>query len=278
MSWNLQRMIQEKGVLLAAHRGVNGGNIPCNSLASYQIAFNQGADIIEMDVQNSLDGKLYMMHPQMEHVHIGLPERKWIENMHSKEVDKLMLANQDVVPTQYPIATLDQALACLKGKCYVNIDKFWQNPKSIAELIRKYDMLEQVIVKSPLEPGFLDIIEKYAPDAQFLLIAYHVEDLKRIRKRKLNFVGVEMIWKKDSDPLCQASVIESLHDEDKVIWGNSIVYNHNAILSADHTDDIALLGDPDKGWGWYCMHKFDIIQTDWLLACDLYLKSRGYRK
>lgn len=36
----------EKGVLIAAHRGVYGGNIACNTPESYEAALIQGADII----------------------------------------------------------------------------------------------------------------------------------------------------------------------------------------------------------------------------------------
>ncbi len=277
MVFDLQQSIREKRVLLAAHRGVNGGNIPCNSLACYRVALNQGADIIEMDVQNSLDGELFMLHPHMEPVHIGLPKGEWIENMPAEKVRLLHLANQDVNPTQYPIATFHEALDMLKGKCYLNVDKFWQNPKSIAGAIRSRDMQDQVIVKSTYNPEVLDIVEAYAADMQFLLVTRDAADLERIRKRKLRYVGVEMLWTDDADPLCRPEVMESLHRDGKVIWANSIVYYYKDILSAGHTDDIALLEDPERGWGWLCSHGFDIIQTDWLLACDMYLKSRGYR-
>lgn len=43
----LLEVAKEKKILVAAHRGVAGGNIPCNSLQAFQIALNQGADIIE---------------------------------------------------------------------------------------------------------------------------------------------------------------------------------------------------------------------------------------
>ena len=35
---------------LVAHRGVCGANVPCNSILAYQIALNQGADVVEIDV------------------------------------------------------------------------------------------------------------------------------------------------------------------------------------------------------------------------------------
>ena len=53
-------------VLVAAHRGVAGGNVPCNSLLGYRGALRQGADIVELDVSRSLDGTLYAFHPCME--------------------------------------------------------------------------------------------------------------------------------------------------------------------------------------------------------------------
>lgn len=52
--------------LLAAHRGVAGGNIPCNTLVAYEIALRQGADIVELDVARSADGVLFVFHPGME--------------------------------------------------------------------------------------------------------------------------------------------------------------------------------------------------------------------
>ena len=57
---------QEGRILVAAHRGVSGANIPCNSLTAFQIALNQGADIVELDVPASADGELFVFHPCTE--------------------------------------------------------------------------------------------------------------------------------------------------------------------------------------------------------------------
>ncbi|MBQ1216649.1 MAG: glycerophosphodiester phosphodiesterase, partial [Clostridia bacterium] len=40
----------------------------------------------------------------------------------------------------------------------------------------------------------------------------------------------------------------------------------------------SLLQDPSVGWGWLADRGFDIIQTDWLMQCDTYLKQTGRRK
>ncbi len=276
MDFDLIRSVRERKVLLAAHRGVNGGNIPCNSLACYKIALSQGADIIEMDVHNAKDGGLFMLHPYMEPVHMALPQGQWIVDMDSGKVRNLPLANQDLVPTQYKIATFDETLDMLKGKCYLNIDKFWQNPGTISEAIRSRGMQDQVIVKSAWNEEVLAALEEYASDMQFLLITRNAEEIRNIRSRKLRFVGVEMLWTDDTDPML--AMIDTLHEEGKIAWGNSIVYNYKDILSGVHTDDTALLEDPELGWGWFCRNGFDIIQTDWLLACDGYLKKTGLRQ
>ena len=37
---------KKTGVLVAAHRGTSGGNIPPNSIAAFDIALKEGADIL----------------------------------------------------------------------------------------------------------------------------------------------------------------------------------------------------------------------------------------
>ena len=75
--------------LIVAHRGVSGGNIPCNTLAAYEVALRQGADMIEIDVEMSADGKLFIFHPGMEPVHLWCAER--LPYMTAEEIRELIL-------------------------------------------------------------------------------------------------------------------------------------------------------------------------------------------
>ncbi len=277
MSYALLDAVRKRGILLAAHRGVTGGNIPCNSAPAYIAALRQGADIIETDVANTADGGLFIMHPCKENIHVG-PKCPLLSTMTTKEVEKLYLANQDITPTQYPILSFYQMMELLRGKGFINIDKFEENPAPISREIRRLDMTEQVIVKGYYNEGMLSVVEEYGADLPFLLITRDPADIDRIKQRKVRFVGVEMLWNEDTDPLVQKDVRESLIRDDKILWGNSIVYDYRVKLSADHTDDIAVTEDPHKGWGWFCDNGFGIIQTDWLAPCDMYLKEAGYRK
>lgn len=69
MNFNIYDKANEN-IIVVAHRGVSGGNIPCNTLTSYEIALKQGADMIEVDVSCSKDGQLFVFHPGMECEHL----------------------------------------------------------------------------------------------------------------------------------------------------------------------------------------------------------------
>ena len=164
------RKESKKRILIAAHRGFAAGNIPCNSMAAYDVAINDGADIVEIDVAASQDHRLYVFHPGMEKAH--LCSEKALEQMTSEEINTLRYRNYDGFPTQFGIHTLDDVLEGLKGRCCINVDKFWMNPQSIAETIRDHDMVEDVIIKTPLDEGCLRIVEKYAPDIPFMPMGF----------------------------------------------------------------------------------------------------------
>ena len=109
-------------LLIVAHRGSSAGNVPCNTMAAYNAAIAQGADMIEVDANMSLDGTLYSFHPKMEPCHLGLDCS--LPDMHDSEIKELRYINYDKTPTQFGIATLEEIFERCKNKCYINIDKF----------------------------------------------------------------------------------------------------------------------------------------------------------
>ena len=152
--------------LLAAHRGICGANIPCNTIAAYKIAIDQGADVVELDVSRTIDGKFFAFHPGMEPAFLKCGD--YIKNMRASRVEKLFLLNQDEVKTSYKIPTLAEALDFLKGKAYINVDKFWIDIPGITEEIRRAGVADQVIVKTSTDPSYLEQVKEYAPDFMFI--------------------------------------------------------------------------------------------------------------
>ena len=62
MKFDILETARER-IILCAHRGIFGGNIPCNTIASFDFAIAEGADMIELDVTRSADGELFIFHP-----------------------------------------------------------------------------------------------------------------------------------------------------------------------------------------------------------------------
>ena len=97
MRFDIRETAAER-VILCAHRGIWGGNIPCNNLTAYDIAVREGADMVEIDVTKCADGELFIFHPGMEKRHLGMDVH--IEQMTADEVRKLRLCNYDGAPTE----------------------------------------------------------------------------------------------------------------------------------------------------------------------------------
>ena len=107
MRFDIRETAAER-VILCAHRGIWGGNIPCNNLTAYDIAVREGADMVEIDVTKCADGELFIFHPGMEKRHLGMDVH--IEQMTADEVRKLRLCNYDGAPTEIGLSTLDEVL------------------------------------------------------------------------------------------------------------------------------------------------------------------------
>ncbi len=273
---DFMKEIAQKGTLLVAHRGVAGANIPCNSLQAFAIAVRQGADIVELDVEKSLDGKLFIQHPGMEKVHL----RMWdsIKKMHSDVVKELYLSNCDLVPTDQHIVPFEEALKALRGKAIVNIDKFWENPDQIAHIVRELDMVDQVLIKTDEKKDRLQDVIKYAPDLPYLAVIKDEDENYEERLAKLpRWVGVEVLFKEEDAPVASKAYSDRLHADGKFTYVNALVYNYRAVLAAGHNDDISILGEEERGWGWLA-DRFDVIQTDFLLPCKQFLEATGRRK
>ena len=275
-NFDLHRDAAERGVLLVAHRGVWGGNVPPNTLAAYDTALAHGADMLEIDVDMTADGRLVIFHPGMERAMLGWHGR--IGDEPWSFVRKLRYMNIDECPTQFGLCTLDEVLARYKGRCYLNVDKFWDHPAEIAAAIRKRGMADQCLVKTGANPRVLDILEEHAADMPFLAVVRTLEELADVRKRKLRHVGAEVLFASEDHPFASDAFIRREHKAGNLLWANAIIYNVREQLVAGRSDDMATAGnDPEGSWGWLADKGYDFIQTDWMLACSQFLERTGRR-
>ena len=270
IKFNIYDATREK-IFIVAHRGVFGGNIPCNTIASYEVALKQGADMIETDVNVTSDGRLIVFHPGMESAHlnknINLPDMTW------NEVAELRYVNIDNVPTQFGVESFDDLLEHFKGRCFINVDKFWGNPEAIYKAIKRHEMLDQIVVKAKPSDVVLDVLENLAPELAYMpIVDTRFDDHERLMAKNINYVGVEALFYSDEDEIVSREFIEKIHAQGKLMWANSIIYDCKQQIAAHHSDDTALTVSEDLGWGWLVDRGFDIIQTDWPMMLIDYLK------
>lgn len=259
--------------LVVAHRGVWGGNIPCNTLPAFETALRQGADMIELDIDATLDGKLVIFHPKMERGFLGFGDS--IHRYPWSFVKELRYLNYDATPTQFGLLTLDEALEALHGRCYINADKFWLHPREIADTIRRHNMEDQILVKTSARSDYLDIIEQFCPDIQYMAIVKNENEIEAARQRKIRYVGTEVLFDRDDSVLASPAFVKRQHDMGLLVWCNAIVYNYRTVLAGGHSDDLAAMGDMEGSYGWIADRDFDFIQTDRVSEAVQFLNGTG---
>ena len=193
MKFDLYEKAKEK-IIVVAHRGMFAGNIPCNTLPAYNVALTEGADMIETDVTASADGELFIFHPEQEKRQLGKDID--IRTMKADEVRELHMVTLDGTATAHKLLTLDDLLEHFKDRCYINIDKFGDNPELIVKKLKKHNIAEQIIVKSSPKPKSLDVMESLAPEIQYLGVIgnYNADYHTELMNRKMNYVGLEVVF------------------------------------------------------------------------------------
>lgn len=271
---NTLHLYNNDNVQIVAHRGAAGSNIPCNTIPAFDIALKGGASILEMDLFKSTDGKIFIFHTGKEPYQLN--KNIDLTKLDSEEIKKLRLINVDFYPTQWGINSFDDILEHFKGRCILNLDRIGDCIPDVIKVVERHNMKDQVLLKHAPIPSVLKIIEDVAPDYMFMPIYMEEDNASEIiEKMNINYIGAELVFKTEESTVIQPEYIESMKKRGKTLWGNAVLYNYKIPLSAGHTDDVSMIDDPDKGWGWLVDHGFDIIQTDWTYQCCKYLKDRG---
>ena len=256
--------------LIAAHRGIAGGDIPCNSMAGFEAALLQGTDVLEMDISISLDGTLYVFHPKKEPLFLG--SSQLIPQMRDDQINALRLINADGAKSTEPVPRFEDCLERFGSRCILNVDKFWTDIPRIAAAIRRHGMQDRVIVKTPLKPEYIRQLEEYAHDMPFMPLIREDDGTHEmlLRNPRIRYIGAEVLFKEETSPLASPVFIDRVHADGCILWVNPIIYDPREQLVAGRSDDRAVEGDPDGSWGFLIERGFDILQTDWPLALRLY--------
>ncbi|KAA3618103.1 MAG: glycerophosphodiester phosphodiesterase [Calditrichaeota bacterium] len=123
--------------IICAHRGASG-YAPENTMAAFQMAIDLQTDMIEFDVQQTRDKKLYIMHD--EKVRRTTNGKKKLWQLTGKELEKLDAGSWFAKKfTGERVPEFDSVLKLAKGKVKLNIEVKCNGKQD--------NMLEQVIEK-----------------------------------------------------------------------------------------------------------------------------------
>lgn len=257
----IMKKIKEKNILIAAHQGTFGGNIGANTISSGKNALLHGADIIEADVTRDKEGVLYMFHDAHEPFNFAVD--KHIPEMTTAEVSALKSFNANGDKCLPAPVRLDEYLKYFKDRdCIINLDRCWNIWDEVNELVKKYDMFDRIIYKSPCGEKYCEFVKNCKYPMIYMQIISTMNQANEALRYGDKIAGFEVLYKTEDDDLCSDSFIDMCKNKELILWSNAMTLNDTDVLSAGHEDNSIIENGKDE-WKWHFSKKFDIVQTDW---------------
>ncbi|MCV6598132.1 MAG: glycerophosphoryl diester phosphodiesterase membrane domain-containing protein [Mangrovicoccus sp.] len=186
----LARVQGDHQVMVVAHRGA-AGTRPENTLAAMEQAIVEGADWLELDVQESADGEVIVAHDSDFMKIAGVPTKIWeITAEELAEID----AGSWFAPefAGEPVPRLAEVLELAKGRANVLIElKYYGHDvrleERVAELVEAAGMADSIAIMS-LEPEGVAKMQALRPDWKVGLLAATV--LGDLTGRDVDFLAL----------------------------------------------------------------------------------------
>ncbi|MCK5516199.1 MAG: glycerophosphodiester phosphodiesterase [Desulfobulbaceae bacterium] len=191
-SFLLKGIKTDDDVMVIAHRGA-AGKAPENTMASIHQAIEDGTDWIEIDVQESLDGKIVVIHDSDFMKLAGVDLKVWdatYEKM--QEIDIGSWFAPEFSAERAP--TLVQVLEAARGKAHVLIElKYYghdqQLEQRVIDIVEQTDMIDDVAFMSLKYDG-IKKLHALRPDWQTgLLLSASVGNLSSL---DVDFLAINM--------------------------------------------------------------------------------------
>ncbi len=275
LAWVQQQLKQPENetILISAHRG-DWRNAPENSIQCLKQSIEKRFDIVECDLKLSKDGHLIIMHDKTIDRTTngkGKPEEYTLA-----ELKQLKLKSALGHVTRHTIPTFEEYLQVAKGKVMLCLDKAFDYFDVAMDLVKKYEMEDQVIYNTPSIS--LDSLRTLIPalkDNLVLNLLGFPQDTTRGNELTASYKNrgnaiFHPTFSSDTIPLIKW--LPSVKKNKLHLWLNGLWPEHNA----GHDDDTAVEENKqDETWGWLIEQGATIIQTDRPTELLDYLRKRG---
>lgn len=152
--WGLSGCVQESSIhtMVTAHRG-DQATAPENTLAAFQAAIDSGADFIELDVTETKDGVLVILHDDSLQRTASLDKNIWeVTYAETQELDVGSWYSEKFAGERIP--TLEEVIQLCRDKIKLNIEmkvtgnESEQFEEKLVDMIVQENFQEQCIVTS----------------------------------------------------------------------------------------------------------------------------------
>ncbi len=142
-----------------AHRGASADR-PENTLPAFELAVEQGADVIEADVRRTADGALLVLHdPTLDRTTSGTGPLSALGEAEARRLD---------AGDGAPLPTVAEVLETARGRVRVNLDlKELEVVEPAVRLVHESGMLDSVTFISFL-PEAWDVLERLTPESPII--------------------------------------------------------------------------------------------------------------
>ncbi|WP_405607996.1 glycerophosphodiester phosphodiesterase family protein [Polaribacter sp. Asnod1-A03] len=260
-----------KDIIVVAHRG-DWRNAPENSLQAIQNCIDMGVDMVEIDVRETKDGQLVVIHDVS--IDRTTKAKGLVKDWTLSDLKKLNLVDGLGVETMHKIPTLEEVLNLSKDKILINLDKSYAIFDKCYTLLEKTGTTNQVIIKGNKTRG---VVEKefgeYLDKVHFMpIIRLPNPKGKEIIDDYLDnklAIAFEFTIPEETELL---SYFDDIRAKGASVWVNALWKQHNI----GHDDEKAVLDN--SVYDWYINNNVDIIQTDRPQVLLNYLRKKGYHK
>lgn len=273
--------LSDEPVMVIAHRAC-WKTAPENSLSAIENCIALGVDMVEIDVRQTADGELVVIHDKtLQRTTNGKGRVSALSLAELKQLKLRQERGGEAPLTDESIPTLEQALSAAKGRILVNIDvkdNVWETAQAIVE---KMAMEGQVVIKSNLSAD-----DKKLRASRFVKTAHYMPVLYQCGMRDnvicapvlskafdayavYSPIAYEVVYQSDN---YLREGIDSMAGKGARLWVNTL----GPLYAAGH-DDASSLQNPDAHWGHLIDMGVNMIQTDYPSELINYLRQKGVR-
>ena len=210
-AWGLLEVLNiEPNFKITAHRG-SSLRAPENSLAAIDLAIREGADYIEIDVQETADGQIVVLHDKDFMRLAGVNRTIW-ETTYADLADVDIGSNFDPAFADQRVPLLSDVIDRTRGKAKLNIElKFnghdEQLVQRVVDILREEDFVDECVVSS-LDQNGLTQVQNIAPEIRTGLIT--AVSIGQLSRSPFDFLSV-------SASRVTPELISAAHRQDKEV-------------------------------------------------------------